>query len=165
MSRFDTKDELLTDARTARAKLEALLERIPPDAKATEVVIDDLTTKDLIAHRTEWGRMMLGWYAAATDGGIPAVPAEGYTWRQLPELNAEIRSRFADDDLGDVEAAFASVHDELDRTIAACSEEELFTKRYYSFTGSSDLATYFTSATGGHYRSAYKHINRWWRAR
>ena len=65
-----------------------------------------------------------------------------------PELNAEIRERFADAELSEVESEFASVHDELDRTMAACSEEELFTKRYYPFTGTSDLATYFTSATG-----------------
>jgi hypothetical protein len=44
------------------------------------------------------------------------------------------------------------------------TDEELFTKHHYDFTGSSDPATYFVSATGGHYRSAYKHINRWWQA-
>ena len=83
MSRFATKDELLTDSRTARARLEELLDRIPPEAKVKEEVIDGLTTKDILAHRTEWGRMMLGWYAAAVAGDTPSVPAEGYSWRQL----------------------------------------------------------------------------------
>ena len=56
------------------------------------------------------------------------------------------------------------MNDELFVTISGCTDDELFTKHHYAFTGSSDLATYFTSATGGHYRSAYKHINRWWRS-
>ena len=42
--------------------------------------------------------------------------------------------------------------------------DELFTKHVYGFTGKSDLATYMSSATAGHYRSAYRHINKWWRA-
>ena len=165
MSRFQSKAELLEDASTAREKLERLLDRIPSDAKIDEIVIDDLTVKDLLAHRTEWGRMALGWYGEARAGGDPAVPAEGFTWRQLPELNAEIHRRFADTSLPEVERSFTEVHDELLRVMAGCSDDELFTKHHYAFTGSSDLATYFTSATGGHYRSAYKHINRWWRHR
>lgn len=163
MSRFETKQELLDDATTARAKLEKLLDEIPSRAKTTEV-IDGMSVKDFLAHRTEWGRMMLGWLSQARAGETPAVPAEGYTWGQLNELNGEIHDRFADIRLDEAERSFTEVHDELLAVMGACSEDELFTKKYYAFTGTSDLATYFTSATGGHYRSAYKHINRWWRA-
>ena len=46
------------------------------------------------------------------------------------------------------------------------TEEELFTRRYYAFTGSSDLATYVNSATASHYRSAELIlIRRWWKAK
>lgn len=123
-----------------------------------------MSTKDFLAHRTEWGRMALSWLAEARAGGSPAVPAEGYSWGQLDELNAEIHDRFADIPLGEAESAFEAVNSELTLTIEGCSDDELFTKHHYDFTGSSDLATYLTSATGGNYRSAYKHINRWWRA-
>ena len=140
MSRFSTKDELLADAAAARAKLEALLEAIPDTCKL-DPIVDGMSVKDFITHRTEWGRMMINWYNEAAAGGSPSVPAEGYTWGQLNELNAE-----------------------LSRLIGACTEAELFEKRSYPFTGTTDLAAYFTSATGGNYRSAYRHINRWWRA-
>jgi len=163
MSRFDSKEALLADAATARLKLAGLLADLPDAAKLVEVT-DGMTVKDFIAHRAEWGRMMLDWYGEAKAGGTPAVPARAHTWSQLPELNAEIHDRFSDARLADVERDFASVHDELFEVMEACSDDELFTKRYYSFTGTSDLATYFTSATGGHYRSAYRHINKWWRA-
>ena len=134
MSRFESKEALLSDAATARRKLEGLLAGIPDTAKDVEV-IDGMSVKDFVAHRTEWGRMMLDWYALAKTGEEPAVPARGYTWGQLPELNAVIHARFANAALADVEHEFVAVHDELFAVIDACSDDELFTKRYYSFTG------------------------------
>ena len=163
MSRFATKEDLLSDASSARERLDRLLSAMPDEAKL--VVIDDgMTAKDFIAHRMEWGRMMLRWYSEAAAGGSPVVPAENHTWGTLRALNAEIYDRYVDASLHDLESEFRSVHDELFVVIADCSDAELFEKHFYDFTGTSDLATYFTSATGGHYRSAYKHINRWWRA-
>jgi len=163
VSRFATKEELLEDAITARLKLDTLLATIPDRAKYDEVT-DGMSTKDFIAHRAEWGRMALAWHVEARAGGNPAVPSDDYTWGQLKELNADIHTRHADMPLDDAQRAFDSVNDQLIEAIDACSDDELFAKHYYDFTASSDLATYFTSATGGHYRSAYKYINRWWRA-
>ena len=76
----------------------------------------------------------------------------------------EIHERHAGDAWDEVVSRLRESHADCLAVIESYTDEELFTKKYYSFTGSSDLATYFTSATGGHYRSAYKHINRWWRA-
>ena len=163
MSRFSTKEDLLADAAAARVKLEGLLDEIPDTAKL-EPIVDGMSVKDFITHRTEWGRMMINRYNEAAAGGTPAVPAEGYTWGQLNELNAEIHTRFAGTRLDEAESRFTRTNDELFALINGCSEDELFEKRFYSFTGTTDLAAHFTSATGGNYRSAYKHINRWWRA-
>jgi len=65
--------------------------------------------------------------------------------------------------LAKIEADFAAVHDELYHMIERMSDEELFTKKYYPFTGVSDLVTYLNSATASHYRSARRHIARWWK--
>jgi hypothetical protein len=163
MSRFSTKEELLTDAAAARTKLERLLEEMP-DAAKVQPIVDGMSAKDFITHRNAWGRMMISWYNEAAAGGAPAVPAQGYTWAQLNELNAVIHAQFADTPLAEAEASFTRTNDELFELIGACTEAELFEKRFYSFTGTTDLAEYFTSATGANYRSAYKNINRWWRA-
>ena len=162
MSRFATKQELLDDIVKERGKLETLLDEIPEERKLDEVV-DGMTVKDFIAHRTEWGRMAIRWYTEARAGEQPAVPTERYKWNQLKDLNAEIQRRFAEVPLERIEDEFAVVHDRLYRLIADATEEELFTKDYYSFTGKSDLATYMNSATASHYRSAYRHISKWWR--
>ena len=163
MSRFRSKNELVDDAAKALTRLEDLLASIPEESELAEVT-DGMSVKDFLAHRTEWGRMMIRWYTEARDGQTPAVPSEKYKWNQLNDLNAEIHDRFADISLLDAHAEFGSVNRTLFELIDGCSEEELFSQGVYSFTGKSDLATYFSSSTGGNYRSAFKHINKWWRA-
>lgn len=164
MSRFITKADFLADVDKERAAFEALLSDIPEDQKLVDVV-DGMTVKDFIAHRAEWGKMMLGWLAAARAGEAPAVPSERYKWNQLKELNADIMERYAAVPLQTIERDFAQTHDELRRVIEATTEAELFTKQHYGFTGSSDLVTYLNSATASHYRSARRHIQKWWKAR
>jgi hypothetical protein len=164
MSRFASRQQLLEEVTTERRKLEALLSTVPAEAR-TEEVTEGLSVKDLLAHRTEWGRMMLSWYTEAKAGGTPAVPSASFKWNQLSELNAEIHARFRDTSLAEIEAEFTRVHDELFDLISQLTDEELFTKKYYPFTGSSDLAAYFNSATAAHYRSAAKLIRKWWKER
>lgn len=164
MSRFKSKQELIDDVVKERGLLETLLAQIPDEDKLVEV-IDGMSVKDFLAHRTEWGRMAIRWYEEAKAGGTPAVPTEQYKWNQLKELNADIHERFKDTPLAEVEANFGSVHDDLYALIDGTTEEELFTKKYYGFTGSSNLATYLNSASASHYRSARRHIQKWWKAR
>jgi hypothetical protein len=164
MSKFTSKRQFLDEVSKERDKFEELLARIPPDDKFVEV-IDGMSVKDFLAHRTEWGRMMIRWLHEAREGKTPAVPTERYKWNQLKELNAEIYERFKDTPLDRIEDEFESVHDRLYELIRSTTEDELFTKKYYSFTGSSDLVTYLNSATASHYRSARRHIQKWWKAR
>lgn len=163
MGRFTSKEQLLDEIDRERAALDGLLAEIPATRKLDEVV-DGLSVKDLLAHRTEWGRMLLGWYAEAKAGGSPAVPSGQYKWNQLKALNAEIVTRYRDVPLATIEADFAAVHDEVRRTVEAMSQQELLEPDAYGFTGSSTLAAYVNSSTAAHYRSARRHIRRWWRS-
>ena len=163
MSKFTSKDQFLAEIDKERTKLEGLLGQIPDDRKLVEVT-DGMSVKDFLAHRTEWGQMAIRWYEEAKGGDHPAVPTEQYKWNQLKELNADIKERFADTPLEEVERSFAEIHDRLRELITGMSEEELFTKKYYGFTGTSDLVTYMNSATASHYRSARRHIQKWWKA-
>lgn len=164
MSKFTNKDDFLAEVRKERDLFEDLLAQIPKNRKNLEVT-DGMTIKDFLAHRTEWGRMMIRWYTEAAEGKTPAVPTEQFKWNQLKELNADIHRRFAKTSLVKIEAEFAAIHDELYRMIEKMTDEELFTKKHYGFTGSSDLVTYLNSSTASHYRSARRHIAKWWKAR
>jgi len=163
MSKFTTRQQLLDEIRKERAALEQLLADIPKAEKTREVT-DGMSVKDFLAHRTEWGRMFIDWYETAKAGGQPAVPHKDYKWNQLKPLNAAIFKRYQSVPLAKIEKEFNAVHDRLYKLIENMSEEELFTKHFYGFTGTSDLATYANSATAAHYRSARRCIKKWWKA-
>ena len=162
MARATSKPQLLDEIARERRKLDVLLASIPADRKLEEVA-DGLSIKDLLAHRTEWGRMLLHWHDQARAGTHPAVPSAEFKWNQLPALNAQIQRRFADAPLERLEADFVEVHDRLYAVVEAMTEDELFGTDYYPFTGSTTLAAYVTSASAAHYRSAAKLIRRWWK--
>jgi len=164
MGRIKSKQQLLDDILKERTKLEDLLMDVPAKLKTSEEVTDGMTIKDFLAHRTEWGRMMTNWYETAKAGDTPAVPSEKYKWNQLKELNADIHKRFAKTPLKTIEKDFKEVHDNLYKMIQGMKEREILEKNVYGFTGSSSLAIYLSSATASHYRSAYRHINKWWKA-
>lgn len=163
MARATSKSQLLGEIAHERRRFDELLLSIPADRKLEDVA-DGLTVKDLLAHRTEWGRMLLRWYDEARAGTDPAVPSAEFKWNQLPALNAQIEARFAGVPLEQIEADFADVHDQLYAVVEAMDEDELFVPHYYPFTGKTTLAAYVTSASSAHYRSASKLIRRWWKA-
>ncbi len=163
MPKPTNKAELLLEIKKERAKFEAILVEIPPTQRRKEVC-DGMSVKDFIAHRAEWGAMMIRWYQEAKSGEEPAVPHKNYKWNQLPELNASIQKRYSRVSLKKVEDMFTQVHDELFELVSGMSNKELYDKGVYSFTKSSNLAAYVNSSTAAHYRSAAKHIRKWWKS-
>lgn len=164
MSRFKTKSELVDDIKKERRLFDELLASIPDEDKLVEVT-DGMSVKDFVAHRTEWGRMMIDWYAEARAGREPQVPTKDYKWNQLKELNRAIKAKFENASVGEVERDFSKVHNRLQKLVEQMDEGELLERHRYKFTGTSDLATYVNSSTASHYRSARRHIQKWWRAR
>lgn len=162
MSRFKSKKELVDDILKERELLKALLKEIP-DSKKKVVITDGMSVKDFLAHRAEWGAMMIRWYTEAKKNKKPDVPTKEYKWNQLKELNAAVHKKYKSKSLADVERYFNRTHNKLFKLIERTTEKELFTKNHLNFTGSSDLATYVNSATAAHYRSARRIIQKWWK--
>lgn len=159
MSRFTNRQQLLDEILKERKKLETLLRAIPSEAK-TIVIVDGTSVKDFLAHRTEWGKMVLKWYKETKAGKTPAVPHKNYKWNQLTELNAVIYDEYKDVPLATIERNFTRVHNQLFTLAETATEKELFEK----FINNHGLAAYLNSCTAAHYRSAYKYINKWWKA-
>jgi hypothetical protein len=158
MSKFKTRQQLLDEITAERTKLEALLKQIPQDQK-TVAVSDGMSVKDFLAHRTEWGKMVLSWYKEIKAGKTPHIPHQDYKWNQLKELNAVIFEQYKNTPLTTIERNFTRVHNQLYKLAETATEKELFEK----FIGNHGLAAYLNSSTAAHYRSAYKHINAWWK--
>lgn len=116
--------------------------------------------RDVLAHLHHWHLMVLEWYAIDMQGEMPDVPAKGYTWKTLPELNREIWHTYKDIELNKARTLLNGSFDEVRKVIISHSNEELFEKKKYKWTGSTSMAAYLISATSSHYDWAYKLIKK-----
>ena len=97
-------------------------------------------------------------------GGRPELPAEGYSWKETPALNASIWERTRADPWDQIVDRLVVSHDQVRNAVAAYSEADLFAKRRYPWTGSTSVGSYSVSATTSHYDWATKLMRRFRRS-
>jgi hypothetical protein len=116
--------------------------------------------RDVLAHLFHWHLMMLEWYDKGMQGEKPQMPAEGYTWKTVPELNQWIWKKYAGQPLQQIRKDFELTHSKIRDLIEGHTNEELFEKKKYPWTGSTSLGAYLISATSSHYDWGLKLIRR-----
>ena len=143
-------------------KLMAYVESFSPEEQTEQFPEGTLNRniRDVLAHLHAWHLMVLDWYMIGMAGQKPDMPAKGHTWKTVPELNAEIQARYAQVDLNSVKSLFKQSFKTVLRIISMHTEEELFTKKKYHWTGSTSLGSYLISSTSSHYDWAYKLIKK-----
>ena len=89
--RYTTKEALLADIQQQHDSLCARLDQVPKSRQSESGVWGDgWTVTDLVAHLAEWQHMFLRWYDTGLTGGTPELPARGYKWNELRQLNDAI---------------------------------------------------------------------------
>ncbi|HEX5858495.1 MAG TPA: ClbS/DfsB family four-helix bundle protein [Microbacterium sp.] len=150
----ERRDALLRRNEDEYVLLRGMVERLRGDGRA-EAEFDgdarDRTVRDVLAHLHAWHLLLEDWYAEGMAGGTPAIPAEGYTWRDLDALNLVLRDRWAGSSLDAVAALLDESHARLQRMIAAHDDGELFDATAYPWTGGSELGEFCLECGGNHY--------------
>jgi hypothetical protein len=166
MGRRLRKAELLAEIDRERQALDDILAGLSRrQMTRSGVTRGGWSVKDILAHLVEWQQMNLDWYAAGLRGEKPAIPAPGYTLRDLPRLNAMIYRKHHRRSLDAIVADYHSYHDEVVALIRCCSNADLVTLGRFSWTGPSwTLSDYLRAATAAHYLWARTRIRRWIRA-
>jgi len=163
-----------------RLKKQALLDEIQRERSALDDTLAHLSVrqmtragvtrggwsvKDVLAHLVEWQQMNLDWYAAGLRGETPAIPAPGYTLRELPRLNQAIYRKHHRRSLQAVMCDYRSYHDRVVALIETLSDADLVTLNRFAWTGPSwTLSDYLRAGTAAHYLWARTRIRRWGRA-
>lgn len=162
MSRPTTKEALAEASVTGFHLLLVEVETIPADLRGTEFPFEgrDRTIRDVACHLHEWHELMLGWYDIGMRGDKPDIPAVGFTWRTTPELNRELWAQHQATSLEAALQLLAKSHEEVHNLILRHTDEELFTKRLYAWTGSTSLGAYLVSSTSSHYDWGLKKVKK-----
>ncbi len=161
MAKQTTKTELLKDILTERRQLDKNLAGIRPAEREIPGVCGEWSVKDLLAHLAAWEQLFLGWYQAGLHGESPAIPAPGFSWHSMHQLNQKIYEENRQRSLADVEAWYSASYQQVLGLVQALPEEDIFTAGRYSWTGSHKLVGYIAANTCNHYRWAKTLIRKW----
>ncbi|MEU1973335.1 ClbS/DfsB family four-helix bundle protein [Microbacterium sp. NPDC019599] len=148
------RDALIQRNADEYAQLKAVVERLREAGRIEEAFAGDARdrcVRDVLAHLLAWHLLLEGWYEEGMIGGSPAIPADGYTWRQLDALNVVLRDDWQHASIQDVERRLDASHAGLQRLIAALSDEELFDAATYTWTRGSKLGEFCLECGGNHY--------------
>jgi len=163
MPRPESKADLLALSESNLKKLLSFIDSLPEDFRGrsfenNELNDRDKTLADVLCHLHEWHNLVLGWYQVGLTGKKPAIPGEGITWQTLPVLNRRINNQYAGTSLPAALELLRKSHAALMDLVGSHSDEELFTKKKYAWTGTTSLGAYCISATSSHYDWALKTI-------
>jgi hypothetical protein len=163
MPRPTNKNALLELAELNLNKLLTFINELPDEIKNktytnNELNDRDKTISDVICHLHEWHLMMETWYKVGMSGKKPAIPAEDVTWQTLPVLNHRIYEKYKGAELKAAVTLLKNSHKIMAALIEKHSDEELFTKKKYAWTGGTSLGAYLISSTSSHYDWGLKTI-------
>ncbi|MCL1897725.1 MAG: ClbS/DfsB family four-helix bundle protein [Micrococcales bacterium] len=162
MPRPKIKAELLSAASVGYDKLMTFIRTMTAEQRTACFAFADRdrNLRDVLAHLSQWHRMMQGWYNLGMAGQKPQIPGEGYTWQTLPALNQAIWEQAQTITLDQAIVDLEATHQAMAKLIEAHSDTELFTKKLYTWTGSTSLGAYLISSTSSHYDWALKKLRR-----
>ncbi len=162
MPRPKTKEALIGLSHTNYEKLLTFIVKLPEEKRKAEFPSQFLNRniRDVLAHLHHWHLLLLSWYEQGMKGEKPEMPAPGYTWRTVPELNREINKKYKNVPLDEIKKLWSSSFMNVQKIIAGHSNDELFEKRKFKWTRTTSLGAYMVSATSSHYEWALKLIKK-----
>ncbi len=152
------KEMLLQSSEENFKSLLKIIESVPSRKRKNTIETEerDKNFRDVLMHLYEWHAMLERWYREGMDGDIPFMPAPGYKWRSIKQLNILIWENYQDVTLNQAIKKLKLSHQRVMELINSHSNEEIMTKKYYRWTKTTNLHTYFAENTFKHYSWAIK---------
>ena len=172
MARPTTKEDLLNAANKTYADMWALISKIPEDKKMATFNFDDeflqkqkeahwkrdKNLRDVLVHLYEWHCLLLNWVNANQKGEPKPFLLEPYNWKTYGQMNVDFWEKHQNTPYEKAIERLKKSHEEVMELIKTFSNDELFSKNYFKWTGTSTLGSYCVSATSSHYEWAMKKI-------
>lgn len=118
----------------------------------------DKNLRDVLAHLFEWHQLLLIWVEANQNGEKKAFLPEPYNWKTYGVMNVGFWEKHQHTPLEKSKAMLNCSHGQVLQLIETFSDDELFVKQYFPWTGGTSLGSYCISVTSSHYDWAMKKI-------
>lgn len=170
MARPKCKLELIEASEREFIKMWDLIDVLPEQAQTASFDFGDISNKkeahwrrdknirDILIHLYEWHQLLLTWVNAHKEGKDQPFLPEPYNWKNYGDMNVEFWKKHQNTSYEDSCAMIKKSHAKVMNLVDSFTDEELFTKKYFSWTGSTNLGSYCISSTSSHYDWAIKKI-------
>ena len=166
MSRPTSKQELLQKACEEFDKMWRLIDSMPDNEKFGVFNLEgkeahwsrDKSIRDILIHLYEWHQLLLNWTKANLSGTRRPFLPEPYTWKTYGDMNVAFWEKHQSTPYDEAKALLKDSHEKTLALISQFSDQELFTKGFFEWTGTTSLGGYAVSATSSHYDWALKKL-------
>ena len=173
MPRPRNKNELIKAMNDEFIKLCKLLENTPNEILKSDFEAPlptntrDKNARDVLIHLYEWQQMLQNFIKNnltfndskfITKNEISPFLPSPYNWKTYPKLNVELWQKHQKTSFETALNLLKESHQSIFNVVQNLSDEELFEKRYFNFTGSTNLGSYIISSTSSHYIWAIKQL-------
>ncbi len=169
MPRPTSKNDLLTLSKENFSKLMQTVDGMSEKAMSTPFDFSgdnqkeahwsrDKDVRDVFIHLYEWHQLLLSWVKSNSSGGnITFLPAP-YNWKTYGDMNRAFWEKHRGTSLADARTMLERSHNDVMELAASLSDEELFTRGHFGWTGNNALGSYFISNMSSHYDWAIKKL-------
>ncbi len=135
-----------------------VIESVPARQRSISIITEerDKNFRDVVMHLYEWHAMLERWYREGMTGDSPFMPAPGFKWSNIKHLNMQIWQNYQDISLTQAIKKLKLSHERVMDLIRLHTNKEIITKKYYKWTKTSNLYSYFAANTSNHYLWAIK---------
>lgn len=172
MARPTTKEDLIKAANTQFDKMLKLIEALPGAEENIEFCFPeefikkqkeahwkrDLNLRDVLIHLYEWHQLLIKWVEINQKGEPASFLPEPYNWKTYGEMNRDFWEKHQSTPYFDAKKMLLESHKKVIELIDRFSNEELFEKKHFAWTGTTSLGSYCVSATSSHYDWAIKKL-------
>ena len=162
MARPTTKQQLIETANDNFNKLFTLIHSMTPKEQEKTFTFEDRdrNLRDVLVHLYEWHQLLLNWISSNQAGNKTNFLPDPYNWKTYPQMNIGFWKKHQGTLLEKSVELLQKSHSDVIKQIETFSDEELFTNKYFSWTGTTSLGSYCVSATSSHYDWAMKKIKK-----
>jgi len=120
----------------------------------------DNNMRDVLIHLYEWHQLLLNWVNSNQSGETTSFLPSPYNWKTYGDMNIGFFDKHQNTPYETSIKLLKESHHNVMTLIEQFSSEDLFTKKQFTWTGTSSLGSYCVSATCSHYDWAMKKIKK-----
>lgn len=170
MGRAATKEDLISSANEQFEKMWKMVDSMTEEEQKADFSFEksvkmkeahwsrDRNLRDIFIHLYEWHQLLLDWVEANQNGQAkPFLPAP-YNWKTYGQMNRGFWKKHQSTPYEEARELLLASHGKVMEMIGEYTNEELFEKKHFSWTGTTNIGSYCISATASHYEWAVKKI-------